>query len=105
MSNNSIAKIEIDASIVGNPQQNAPPASSSTIASSPPPQSGKKRTVALDSSDKLYEELRDTNFAIVGNLLNKVSRRLQADYEVQTVVSATRCQLLILNRAAIKQRP
>ena len=67
---------------MGNPQQNSPAGSSSTSASSPPPQSGKKRTVVLDSSDKLYEDLRDTNFAIVGNLLNKVSRRLQADYEV-----------------------
>lgn len=75
------SKIEIDASLVGNPQQNAPAGSSSTSATSLPPQSGKKRTVVLDSSDKLYEDLRDTNFAIVGNLLNKVSRRLQADYE------------------------
>ena len=91
--NKYIAKIEVDASIVGNPQQNAPTtgaaaaaaAPSSTSASSQP-QTGKKRTVALDSSDKLYEDLRDTNFAIVGNLLNKVSRRLQADYEVDTVV-------------------
>ncbi|KAF8424631.1 Sec1-like protein [Tirmania nivea] len=75
------SKIEVDASLVGNPQQNVLAGSSSTSASSPPPQIGKKRTVVLDSSDKLYEDLRDTNFAIVGNLLNKVSRRLQADYE------------------------
>lgn len=70
---------------MGNPQQNAP-AAPSTSATSPQPQVGKKRTVPLDSSDKLYEDLRDTNFAIVGNLLNKVSRRLQADYEVCTTV-------------------
>ena len=80
------AKIEVDASLVGNPQQNAPAGPSSTIVPSPPPQSGKKRAVVLDSNDKLYEDLRDTNFAIVGNLLNKVSRRLQADYEVYGII-------------------
>ncbi|KAF8477599.1 Sec1-like protein [Kalaharituber pfeilii] len=75
------SKVELDASIVGNPQQNVNAGSSSTSATSPTSQPGNKRTVILDSSDKLYEDLRDTNFAIVGNLLNKVSRRLQADYE------------------------
>jgi vacuolar protein sorting-associated protein 33A len=45
---------------------------------------GRKRTIQLDSTDKLYEQLRDANFAIVGSLLNKVARRLQqvqTDYE------------------------
>lgn len=45
----------------------------------------RKRPVQLDSSDKLYEQLRDANFAIVGSLLNKVALRLQKvqkDYEV-----------------------
>ncbi|CAK7219958.1 Vacuolar protein-sorting-associated protein 33 [Sporothrix curviconia] len=41
----------------------------------------RKRKIQLDSSDKLYEELRDANFAVVGGLLNKVARRLQSDYE------------------------
>lgn len=92
-SNEDIAKVEVDASLVGNPQQNVPVGSSSTSAPPPPSQSGKKRTVVLDSSDKLYEDLRDTNFAIVGNLLNKVSRRLQADYEVSgtALLSDTGC--------------
>ncbi|KFA51465.1 hypothetical protein S40293_06736 [Stachybotrys chartarum IBT 40293] len=43
-----------------------------------------KRTIQLDSSDKLYNELRDVNFAIVGSLLGKVARRLlqvQTDYD------------------------
>lgn len=46
----------------------------------------RKRTVVLDGSDKLYEQLRDSNFAIVGNQLNKVARRLQqvqSDYETK----------------------
>jgi hypothetical protein len=37
--------------------------------------------VLLSSEDKLFDNLRDTNFAIVGNLLNKVARRLNDDYE------------------------
>jgi vacuolar protein sorting-associated protein 33A len=37
----------------------------------------RKRKIQLDSSDKLYDQLRDANFAIVGGLLNKVARRLQ----------------------------
>ncbi|QPH01706.1 hypothetical protein C2857_005909 [Epichloe festucae Fl1] len=45
---------------------------------------GRKETVLLDSSDKLYDQLRDVNFAVVGGMLNKVARRLQqvqTDYE------------------------
>jgi hypothetical protein len=37
--------------------------------------------VLLSSEDKLFDNLRDTNFAIVGSLLNKVARRLNEDYE------------------------
>ena len=46
----------------------------------------RKRTIQLDSNDRLYEQLRDANFAIVGSLLNKVARRLQKvqnDYEAK----------------------
>ena len=44
----------------------------------------RKRTIQLDSSDKLYCELRNSNFAVVGSQLHKVAKRLQkfqADYE------------------------
>ncbi|KAK0381259.1 flavin containing amine oxidoreductase [Colletotrichum limetticola] len=64
---------EVDTTVVGAPSQ-----SSATSAQA------RKRKIQLDSSDKLYEQLRDTNFAIVGSLLNKVARRLQnlqKDYE------------------------
>ncbi|XWW97141.1 hypothetical protein V2A60_005122 [Cordyceps javanica] len=46
----------------------------------------RKRNIVLDGSDKLYGELRDSNFAVVGNQLNKVARRLQqvqSDYEAK----------------------
>jgi vacuolar protein sorting-associated protein 33A len=67
---------EVDTAAVGG----APQASSATSAQA------RKRKIQLDSSDKLYDSLRDTNFAIVGSLLNKVARRLQklqSDYEVK----------------------
>ncbi|KAF9942459.1 hypothetical protein BGZ67_001441 [Mortierella alpina] len=42
---------------------------------------GKKKKVPLNGGDKLFEELRDLNFAVVGGLLNKVAKRINADYE------------------------
>ncbi|TAQ89692.1 hypothetical protein B7494_g1960 [Chlorociboria aeruginascens] len=68
---------DVDSSIVGAAPQ---PAQGSQKAVGTPTQL-RKRKIQLDSSDKLYDQLRDTNFAIVGNLLNKVARRLQTDYD------------------------
>ncbi|RDA96041.1 hypothetical protein CP533_5928 [Ophiocordyceps camponoti-saundersi (nom. inval.)] len=64
---------KIDTAVVGAPAQSSAATSQS-----------RKRTIQLDSTDKLYEQLRDANFAVVGSLLNKVARRLQqvhSDYE------------------------
>lgn len=64
---------KVDTTIVGQPAQ-----SSATTSQ------GRSRVIQLDSSDKLYDQLRDANFAIVGSLLNKVARKLQqvqTDYE------------------------
>lgn len=69
---------DIDASIVGPAPQAG--AQASRTAGAPAPQS-KTRKIALDSTDQLYSQLRDSNFAIVGGLLNKVARRLQTDYD------------------------
>ncbi|KAI5927678.1 Sec1-like protein [Camillea tinctor] len=68
---------DIDSTIVGAPPQPAQGVANTTVANTP----SRKRKIQLDSSDKLYDGLRDTNFAIVGTLLNKVARRLQNDYE------------------------
>lgn len=68
---------EVDATIVG-PQSQAGQNASAAPASS---NQSRKRKVQLDSSDKMFDQLRDTNFAIVGNLLNKVARRLQNDLD------------------------
>lgn len=65
---------EIDSSIVG-------PAPGTKQIGKEPVQQSLKRKIQLDSSDALYAQLRDTNFAIVDSLINKVARRLQADYE------------------------
>ncbi|KAL7273187.1 Vacuolar protein-sorting-associated protein 33 [Rhizina undulata] len=77
------SKIELDSSLVGPQQpqgQQAAAATSSSSTASPPVQK-KKSPVLLSSEDKLFDNLRDTNFAIVGALLNKVARRLSDDYE------------------------
>ena len=68
----------VDMTIVG-----APPQSSQGASAAPPAGSGqsRKRNIQLEGSDKLFAQLRDTNFAIVGGLLNKIARRLQSDYE------------------------
>lgn len=67
---------EVDSSILGG----APPAHSQN-GSTPAPTAATKRKVVLDSSDKLYPDLRDTNFATVGPTLNRIARRLATDSE------------------------
>jgi hypothetical protein len=69
---------DVDTSIVGAAPQPAQAASKNAGAA---PAQPKKRKILLDSTDKLYDQLRDTNFAVVGSLLNKVARRLQTDYD------------------------
>src|SRR5436190_22338185 len=74
---------EVDSTLIGpTPSQVQP--SQGTSSTAPPPaaqKQGLKRKIQLDSSDQLFSQLRDANFAIVGNLLNKVARRLESDYE------------------------
>ncbi|KAG8527012.1 uncharacterized protein KY384_008441 [Bacidia gigantensis] len=75
---------EIDTSIIG--QTPSAPQQSKT---NPPGQQSLKRKILLDSSDKLYDQLRDTNFAIVDSLLNKVARRLQSDMQSRHEAKST----------------
>lgn len=73
---------EIDTSIVGAaPQPQRPQGAAANAGGST--QAATKRKIQLDSSDKLYPQLRDCNFAVVGPLLNRTARRLQADYEAR----------------------
>ncbi|DAA79647.1 TPA_exp: Uncharacterized protein A8136_0420 [Trichophyton benhamiae CBS 112371] len=66
---------EVDTSIIG---YAAPQASSNSSNTS---KQSLKRKVQVDSSDQLFSQLRDANFAIVGGILNKVARRLESDYD------------------------
>ncbi|KZF26012.1 Sec1-like protein [Xylona heveae TC161] len=77
---------EVDTSIVGAANPSQPNQGSSRSAAT---QKGMKRKIQLDSSDKLYSQLRDSNFAIVGSLLNRVARRLESDYESRHVARTT----------------
>ena len=79
---------EVDVSIVG-PAPGQQPQSNADKPSTPITQLGLKRKIPLDASDKMFDQLRDTNFAIVGNLLNKVARRLASDYDTHHTAKTT----------------
>ncbi|KAI1936989.1 Vacuolar protein-sorting-associated protein 33 [Ophidiomyces ophidiicola] len=67
---------EIDSTIIGaGMSQNSSSGSSSAVKQS------LNRKIQVDSSDQLFSQLRDANFAIVGGILNKIARRLESDYE------------------------
>ncbi|KAM5463331.1 Vacuolar protein-sorting-associated protein 33 [Microsporum audouinii] len=67
---------EVDSSIIGSAAAPQTPSSSSNAS-----KQSLKRKVQVDSSDQLFSQLRDANFAIVGGILNKVARRLESDYD------------------------
>jgi hypothetical protein len=76
---NLSAFVELDQSLVGPgtqaQQQQAQPGPSSAAP-------GKKKNYALNSSDKLFAQLCDLNFAVVGGLLNRIAKRINENYEV-----------------------
>lgn len=65
---------EVDSSILGS----APPAQQQQNGTANSA-TATKRKAQLDSSDKLYPELRNANFATIGQGLNHTARRLQSD--------------------------
>ncbi|GAA5891327.1 hypothetical protein JCM6882_004658 [Rhodosporidiobolus microsporus] len=71
--------VDIDPNLL-NP---APAASTSTPSQASfgalPPR--KRKHLLASSSDPLFAELRDKNFAVVGSVLNRTARRLNDDYE------------------------
>lgn len=78
---------DVDTSIVG--PTAVPQAQESSKAPQQSSKQGQKRKVQLDSSDQLFSQLRDANFAIVGDILNKVARRLESDYESRHAAKTT----------------
>ncbi|KAF7713908.1 Sec1 family protein [Penicillium ucsense] len=77
---------DVDTSIVGQAPGTQSQESSRT---SQPVKQGLKRKIQLDSTDLLFSQLRDANFAIVGDLLNKVARRLENQYETRHAAQTT----------------
>ncbi|KAF2154770.1 vacuolar sorting protein [Myriangium duriaei CBS 260.36] len=72
--------IEVPTSVVGPaPSSNNQAQSQQTQAQ--PTNTSQKRKIPLDSSDPLYPELRDLNFALLGPTLNARARALQTNYE------------------------
>ncbi|KAJ3193080.1 hypothetical protein HK101_005437 [Irineochytrium annulatum] len=68
--------IELDAVLAANTMINPNPNSAPITGSGARP-----KKVPLNGSDKLYAQLRDLNFAVVGGVLNQVARRIQGDIE------------------------
>ncbi|KAI7907781.1 Sec1-like protein [Cokeromyces recurvatus] len=76
--------IELDAALV-NPAQSpdkTPNTPSASVQPAVPLSSTlKKKKYVLNSSDKLFGQLRDQNFAVVGGMLNKIAKRINENYE------------------------
>lgn len=79
----SANQVEVDSSTVG--AAPAPQAGSSSAAAT----QSLKRKVLLDGTDSIYGNLRDSNCAVVGPLLNKVARRLQSTYDSRSSAKTT----------------
>lgn len=80
-------QIEVDSSVVGTAGAGTTQGGASSSAAP------LRRKIPLEPSDTLYSTLRDTNFATVGPLLNKVARRLQSSYENRNIQQKTTSEL------------
>lgn len=80
---------DVDSTVVGVGPQTAQGAAASTQSTVGGAAPSRKRKIQLDSSDKLFEQLRDANFSTVGPLLNKVARRLRSDYDSRHASNTT----------------
>jgi len=71
--------VEVDPALL-----NPPPAASTSTPqtpSFPSPTPRKRKHLLSPSTDPLFNQLRDQNFAVVGSVLNRTARRLNEDYE------------------------
>ncbi|KAL0257357.1 Vacuolar protein-sorting-associated protein 33 [Diplodia seriata] len=80
-------QIEVDSSVVGAAGAGTSQGGASSSAAP------LRRKIPLEPSDTLYSTLRDTNFATVGPLLNKVARRLQSSYENRNIQQKSTAEL------------
>ncbi|MCO5614401.1 hypothetical protein L7F22_068682 [Adiantum nelumboides] len=74
--------VEVDSSIILGPAQ-----------VTKKPQSDKKLKVPLNSSDKLYRELRDLNFGVVGQVLQRKTTTMKNDYAEVTTMNQSVSEL------------
>ncbi|KAF2266070.1 Sec1-like protein [Lojkania enalia] len=83
--NISANQTEVDSSVIGGvaPQPGQTGSASTSM----------KRKVIIDPKDSLYSTLCDSNFAVVGNLLNKAARRLQSSTERNQLAAKTTAEL------------
>ncbi|KAI9202754.1 Sec1-like protein [Polychytrium aggregatum] len=76
---------EFDSSVLPStaaPSTGSTSAGPSSSASAPPAQAPTKpRKVPLNSTDSIYQQLRDSNFTIVNGTLSQLAKRIHGDYE------------------------
>ncbi|CAG7853945.1 Vacuolar protein sorting-associated protein 33A Short=hVPS33A [Serendipita indica DSM 11827] len=73
--------VELPANIVSPPSANANTTQAPALATTPVQAEKKKKYQLSSSSDPLFGELRDLNFAALGATLSTIARRLSSDYE------------------------
>lgn len=74
-----LAHIEVDPALLD--PAHAPPTPSPSTSALPSTPVVKKRKHHLSAQkDKLYQDIRDLNFAVVGTRLSRLARRLEGDY-------------------------
>ncbi|KAG8803809.1 hypothetical protein FRC17_006109, partial [Serendipita sp. 399] len=75
--------VELPANLVSPPAQaNEGGATTNQALNTTPVQAEKKKKYQLSSStDPLFKDLRDVNFAVLGSLLSATAKRLSSDYE------------------------
>ncbi|WVF68560.1 hypothetical protein IAT40_003329 [Kwoniella sp. CBS 6097] len=72
--------VEVDATLLDG-SVNAPPAPSPSASALPStPITKKKKHHLASTKDRLFGDIRNSNFAVVGSKLSKVARRLEGDY-------------------------
>jgi hypothetical protein len=81
--------VEVDAELVAPPnigQRDQQSNSATAVVGSSlgtPPQPKKKKHRLTSSTDRLFSELRDLNFAVVGARLSRTARRLEEGYDTR----------------------
>lgn len=76
--------VELEASVFGGPSTTPSSSSITTAPPSAPPAATARlptRKVPLNSGDRIFKQLRDLNFAVVGAVLNQNARRIQEEIE------------------------